>query len=120
MGGWSLLMLGILFEVAGTYCLKLSHGFTNLLPSILCFGFFAIALSLITLSAKTLDISIVYAVWSGAGIVLITIIGAFFFAEHFTLQKFFFITLILVGVLGLHQISSETELPESEHVHSAE
>jgi len=118
MGGWTLLMLGIAFEVAGTLCLKLSYGFNNLLPSILCFIFFAVALSFITLSAKTLDISIVYAVWSGVGVVLITLIGAFWFAEQITLQTLFFITLILIGVFGLHHINATTKTTEPEHVHS--
>lgn len=118
MGGWTLLMLGIVFEVAGTFCLKLSHGFSNLLPSVLCFAFFAVALSLITLSAKTLDVSIVYAVWSGVGIVLITLIGALWFAEQISLQKLFFIALIIAGVFGLHQVSTEAETTEPEHVHS--
>lgn len=118
MSGWGYLALGILFEVAGTFCLKLSSGFVNLLPSVLCFVFFVIALSLINLSAKTLDISIVYAVWSGAGIVLITGLGVLFFTEPMSPGRLFFITLILVGVLGLHSVSNETT--EQADVHTAE
>jgi len=118
MSGWSLLMIGILFEVAGTYCLKLSDGFSNILASVFCYVFFAIALALIILSAKTLDVSIVYATWSGVGIVLVTFIGSLFFAEQFNLQKVFFIALILAGVLGLHQTNSDKEITEPKHVNS--
>lgn len=120
MNGWSLLMLGILFEVSGNYCLKLSDGFSNLLASIGCFAFFAIAIALITLSAKTLDVSIVYAIWSGVGVVLVTVIGALFFAEQITLTKLFFIALILVGVLGLHYVSPDQSKGEGQHVDSTQ
>ncbi len=120
MNGWTLLMLGILFEVSGTYCLKLSDGFSNVLASIGCFAFFAIAIALITLSAKTLDVSIVYAIWSGVGVVLVTVIGALFFAEQVTLPKLFFISLILVGVLGLHYVSSDQPKGGEQHVDSTQ
>ncbi|WP_370279521.1 multidrug efflux SMR transporter [Pontibacterium sp.] len=119
MTGWSLLMLGIVFEVAGTFCLKLSNGFSNITASVLCFAFFAVALSLITLSAKTLDVSIVYAVWSGVGIVLITLLGVLFFQEAISPGRIGFIVLILVGVLGLHH-ESNPEQPETEHVHTSQ
>jgi len=118
MTAWTLLMLGIVFEVAGSLCLKLSYGFTHLLPSLLCFVFFAIALSLINLSVKTLDVSTAYAIWSGVGIVLITLIGAIWFAEQITLTKLIFISLILIGAFGLHQTNSKSVKTESQHVHS--
>ncbi|EAQ66439.1 hypothetical protein MED121_07140 [Marinomonas sp. MED121] len=118
MSGWTLLIIGIAFEVAGSLCLKLSHGFQNFVPTIFCFFFFALALSMINLSVKTLEISIAYAVWSGAGIVIITFIGTIWFAEQFSLAKFAFISLILIGVFGLHQVSTKTVKAESDHVHS--
>lgn len=118
MGGWSYLILGILFEVVGTFCLKLSHGFSNLMPSVFGFLFFAIAICFVTLSAKTLDVGIVYAVWAGAGIVLITLIGTLWFAEQLTWPKLLFILLILVGVVGLHQVSKEEIVEDQSHVNS--
>ncbi|KJZ14681.1 membrane protein [Marinomonas sp. S3726] len=118
MSGWTLLIIGICFEVVGSLCLKLSHGFHHLVPSILSFCFFALALTMINLSVKTLDISTAYAVWSGAGIVIITFIGTIWFAEQFSLAKFVFISLILIGVFGLHQVSTKTVKAESGHVHS--
>ncbi|RTE66281.1 multidrug efflux SMR transporter [Amphritea opalescens] len=118
MNGWVLLLLGIVFETAGTTCIKLSDGFSHLLPSVLTFAFFSIALTLITLSAKTIDVSVVYAVWSGVGIMLISLIGTFYFAEPTTLPKLFFIALILIGVIGLHQVSHQSV--ETDNVHSAQ
>ncbi len=119
MNAWALLILGIVFEVMGSFCLKLSHGFTNLWPSLFGFVFFVIALSLITLSAKILDIGVVYAVWSGVGIVIISTIGMSYFGEAISIKKIACISLILIGVLGLHS-ESFADTKEQEDVYSAE
>lgn len=74
-----LLLLAILFEVCGTTCMKLSQGFSRLLPSILIFAFYAIIFFLFTLAIKGMDISIAHAVWAGFGTALITVVGIFGF-----------------------------------------
>ena len=53
------------------------------------------------MAVKTLDISTVYAIWSGVGIALITLIGVWYFAEAMTIQKAACIALIVIGVVGL-------------------
>lgn len=102
---WALLSVAIAFEVAGTTCMKLSHGFTNLLPSVMMFVFYGLAFSCNTFVTKTLDLSITYAVWSGVGTVATAIIGIYFFKEPGTALKLVSITLILIGVMGLHSAS---------------
>ncbi|WP_420549653.1 DMT family transporter [Curvivirga sp.] len=102
MNGWIYLALGIVTEVAGTFCMKLSHGFTKLVPSVLFIVFFAIALSLINLSMKTIDMSIAYAIWSGVGIAILTILGIVFLGEPVSTLRLLFIGMIVVGVVGLH------------------
>lgn len=102
MSGWTYLVLGIVTEVAGTFCMKLSHGFSHFIPSVLFIVFFAIALALINLSMKTIDMSVAYAIWSGVGIACLAILGIFFLDEPATLPKLFFMLLIGVGVIGLH------------------
>ncbi len=99
---WALLSVAIAFEVVGTTCMKLSHGFTNLLPSVMMFVFYGLAFSCNTFATKTLDLSITYAVWSGVGTVATAIIGIYFFKEPGTTLKLVSITLILIGVMGLH------------------
>ncbi|NND00907.1 MAG: multidrug efflux SMR transporter [Gammaproteobacteria bacterium] len=106
MNAWTYLFIGIVLEVAGTTSLKLSNGFTQPVPTILCMVFFLLALFMISLSVKTLGISIVYAIWSGLGIALITLIGVFYFHEALTFSKIFFIAIIVIGVIGL-QAGSE-------------
>jgi small multidrug resistance pump len=102
---WALLSVAIAFEVVGTTCMKLSHGFTNLLPSVMMFIFYGLAFSCNTFVTKTLDLSITYAVWSGVGTVATAFVGIYFFKEPGTALKMVSITLILIGVMGLHTAS---------------
>jgi small multidrug resistance pump len=85
--------------------MKLSQGFTQLLPSCVMFGCYAMAFSLNTFATKTLDLSITYAVWSGIGTVATAAIGILYFRESGTALKLVCISLILIGVMGLHSIS---------------
>lgn len=99
---WFHLALAISFEVAGTTCIKLSDGFKNTLPSILIFLFYGIAFYFLSLAVKKIDISVSYAIWSGAGTALIAVIGVFLFKETMTTLKLISITLIIAGVAGLN------------------
>jgi small multidrug resistance pump len=102
---WALLSVAIVFEVAGTTSMKLSHGFTHLAPSILMFACYAAAFSCNALVVKTLDLSITYAVWSGVGTVATAAIGIFWFREPATALKLVCISFIVMGVFGLHAAS---------------
>mgnify|MGYP005992230839 FL=1 len=108
MNAWVYLAIGIIFEVIGTSSIKLSNGFTNTAYVVLCFLGFSGALYCIAMAVKTLEISVVYAIWSGAGVALITVIGVVFFAESFTFRKVFYIALIVAGVIGLKMSSGES------------
>lgn len=104
--GWLFLGLTIASEVTGTTMMKLSNGYTKLVPSILSFVFYLGALALLTMTLKYLGMGISYAIWSGVGIVLVTIIGFLFFNEAISIQKILFITFILTGVVGIKLTSS--------------
>ncbi|NPC91839.1 multidrug efflux SMR transporter [Bacillus sp. WMMC1349] len=108
---WLYLFLAILFETAGTISMKLSNGFSKLFPSILLLVFYVASLIFLTLTLKTMDISIAYAVWSGMGIVFISIIGFLYFNESISLLKVVAITLIIAGVVMLNTIN---HLPQIE------
>jgi small multidrug resistance pump len=99
---WLYLFLAILSEVVGTTNMKLSEGFTKLVPSILIFVFYGMSFAFLTLALKKIDVSIAYAIWSGVGTALIVIIGFLFFKEPVTAVKVVSISLIVVGVIGLH------------------
>jgi len=98
---WLLLAVAILVEVAGTTCMKLSDGFTRLVPATLVFVFYGIGFSLLSICMKTLDLSVVYAIWCGVGMAIISVLGVAVFNETMTLHKGLSILLIGVGVVGL-------------------
>lgn len=82
--------------------MKLSNGFTHVVPTALFILFFTVALALINLSMKTIDMSIAYAVWSGVGIAGLSVVGILFLGEPVTPDRLYFIALIGIGVVGLH------------------
>jgi small multidrug resistance pump len=99
---WLFLVLAIVLEVSGTTSMKLSQGFTRLLPSALVFVFYGLSLSALTLALKGIEVSIAYAVWSGLGTALIATAGVAWFKEPLTPLKLASIALIIVGVIGLN------------------
>ncbi len=98
---WLLLLMGIVVEVAGTTCMKLSYGFTHLWPSILLFIFYSLSFSMVTVALKSIDLSAAYAVWSGVGTALTAAIGAVWFKEPMGVVKIISLFLIVLGVAGL-------------------
>lgn len=99
--GWLYLTLAITLEVCGTTCMKLSEGFSKLTPSIMIFVFYGLSFAIFTLVLKTIDISVAYAIWAGLGVLLITLIGVFWFEESASVVKIISICLIITGVVGL-------------------
>lgn len=99
---WIYLILAILTEVSGTTAMKLSQGFTKILPSIIMFIFYGFSLMLLTLSLKSIDVSVAYAIWSGLGTAIIATIGVVWFKESLSLIQILSILLIIIGVIGLN------------------
>ena len=99
---WVLMIIAILFEVSGTTMMKLSHGFTHRLPTILMFVFYGIGFIPLNLALRRLPVSVAYAVWSGLGTAIITAIGVVWFKEPVTAVKLISIALIIIGVVGLN------------------
>jgi len=99
---WFYLALAIAFEIGGTTCMKMSHGFTQLVPSLIIFPAYGISFVFLTLAVKVIPISMAYAVWSGVGTALIATIGILWFREPVTALKLAFLALIVVGVVGLY------------------
>jgi len=94
--------LGTIDVVAGTTSMKLSDGFTRLLPSVLLAVFYLFSLAALALALKRIDVSVAYAVWAGVGTVLVAVVGILWFQEPVSLLKVGSILLIAAGVVGLH------------------
>lgn len=102
---WILLGFAILAEVIATSALKASDGFTRPLPAAVTAVGYAIAFYLLALTLKTIPVGVAYAVWSGAGIVAIALIGYFFFHQALDGPALLGIGLILAGVIVLNVFS---------------
>jgi small multidrug resistance pump len=98
---WLYLLLGIIFEVLGTVCMKLADGFTKLWPSVLVFVFYGACLVFLTLVFKKMEIGVTYAIWAGVGTALTAIMGFIWFNEPVSFVKIASILLIITGILGL-------------------
>ncbi len=98
---WLLLTLTIILEVAGSLCMKLSNGFAVFWPSVGVFVFYAGAFATLTLVLKTIELSIAYAIWAGAGTAIIAVVGMAAFGESVTALKIVSLVLVVAGVIGL-------------------
>ncbi len=99
---WGLLALGLITELGATTCMKLSNGFTNLIPSILTFVFFGISFGVLIVILKKWDLSFAYAIWAGLGILLVTLVGILHFKEPASAFKIGSIAMISAGVICLN------------------
>ncbi len=98
---WIYLSAAILCEVAGVISMRLSQGYTKLIPSILIFVFYGIAFTLVTFAIKKIEISVAYTIWAGVGTALIALIGIFYFGEELNALKLASIALVILGIVGL-------------------
>jgi small multidrug resistance pump len=102
-----LLAVAIISEVIGTLSLKLSDGFTKLVPTIFVIvgylgAFAALGLGL----SKGLPMGVAYGIWAGCGTALVAILGIFLFKETLNVWGFLGLALIIVGVVLLEMGSS--------------
>ena len=102
MHPWLLLVSAIALEVAGTTSMKLSQGFTRLVPSVLLFVCYVASFVALTLALKKIEVSVAYAVWAGVGTALVAVIGVVYFREELTALKLISLLFIIVGVVGLN------------------
>lgn len=108
MKNFLFLFIAIIFEIIATSALKKSEQFTQLLPSIITVvGYFA-AFYFLSFAIRTIPVGFAYAIWSGVGIVLITIIGAVFFKEIPDLPAIIRLSLIIIGVVVINVFSKTT------------
>ncbi|PZO91839.1 MAG: QacE family quaternary ammonium compound efflux SMR transporter [Sphingomonas sanxanigenens] len=101
-------MLGVAIaaEVIATSALKASEGFTRPWPAIVTLIGYGVAFYCLSLALRTIPVGVAYAIWSGVGIVAISIIGLALFGQRLDWPAIAGIGLILAGVLVLNLFSS--------------
>ena len=98
----------IIFEVVGTTLLKKTDGFSNYLFTGLMLGSYAISFFALSMAVKALPVSIVYATWSGVGIVLVSVAAYFLYKEKLDLAAILGMGLIISGVFIISFVSKTT------------
>lgn len=99
------LAIAILAEVIATSFLKSCEGFTRLWPSVVVLVGYAFAFYFLSLTLRSLSVGIVYAIWSGAGIVLVSIIAWIFLGQKLDVPAIIGIALIVAGVAVINLFS---------------
>ena len=102
---WFLLTLAIIGEIVGTTALKLSEGFTRPLPGIVAIIGYAVAFYFLAMVLRTIPIGVAYAIWSGAGVAAMALIGLVMFGQRLDPAAIIGIALIVAGVVVLNTMS---------------
>lgn len=105
MKSYLFLFLAILFETVATSFMKQSEQFTKLVPSVVTIVGYIGAFYCLSLVLKTIPVGIAYAIWSGVGIILITLIGLVVFKQHLDLAAFIGLGFIIAGVIIINVFS---------------
>ena len=101
-----LLTIAILSEVAATLALRMSHGFTRPVPSMIVVAGYAISFYFMAQVLKELPVGLTYAVWSAVGTAVIATFGIIVWGESATVMKLASLGLIIMGVVGLNMTNA--------------
>ena len=102
---WIYLGIAIVAEILATSALKSAEGFTRLVPSLVTVAGYAVAFYFLALTLRDIPVGIAYAIWSGVGIVLISLVGVLFFKQHLDGPAILGIALIIAGVVVMNVFS---------------
>jgi small multidrug resistance pump len=102
---WLFLAIAIVCEVVATSALKATEGFTRWAPSLLVVAGYALAFYFLSLTLRNMPVGVVYAIWSGAGVVLVSIAGWLLYQQALDTAALLGIGLIVSGVLVLNLFS---------------
>jgi small multidrug resistance pump len=100
------LAIAIVSEVIGTAALKASNEFTNLVPSLIVVAGYASAFYFLTLTLRTIPVGIAYAIWAGAGIVLICLVSWILYKQSLDTPAIIGVALIAAGVVLINGFSN--------------
>ena len=102
---WVYLLLAIVSEVVAMSALKSSESFSRLWPSVLTVVGYGVAFYLLSLTLRELPVGIAYAIWSGVGIVLVSLAAVVLFGQKLDLPALIGMGLIVAGVIVINVCS---------------
>lgn len=98
---WIMLLLAGILEVTWAVAMKMSEGFTKLIPSVVTAAGYIASAVFLSLALKKLPLGTAYAMWTGFGIVGTTLLGIALFHETLSLPQIGCVALIVMGIVGL-------------------
>lgn len=101
-----ILAIAIVAETISTTALKASEGFSRLVPSVIVVIGYTTSFYCLSVCIKSLPVGIVYAIWSGVGIILVTLMGWLLYGQKMDLPAVAGMGLIIAGVLVINLLSS--------------
>ena len=105
MNHWVYLITAIVSEVIATSALKASTGFTKPLPSTVVVIGYLVSFYFLSLTLKTIPVGIAYAIWSGVGVVLISVVAWLLYGQKLDLPALIGMGLIISGVMVINLFS---------------
>lgn len=105
MQSWIYLAIAIVSEVIATSFLKAAEGFTRFWPSLIVVLGYLLAFYLLSLTLRTIQVGVAYAIWSGVGIVLIALSGWLFLGQSLDTPAIIGLTMIVTGVMVINVFS---------------
>jgi len=102
---WAYLLIAIVSEVIATSALKACEGFSKLVPSLLVIAGYGTAFFFLSLTLRSIPVGIAYAVWSGLGVILVTLVSWFLFNQRLDFAGWLGILFISTGVIILNLFS---------------
>ena len=100
------LLVAVSLEVVGTTALKASNSFTNLVPTMITIVAYIVGFYMLSLVMRTMPVGITYALWSGLGIILITVLSTFVFKEIMDFPALIGMGFIILGIAIIQLFSS--------------
>ncbi len=96
-----ILFIAGLLEVVWAVCLKYTHGFSRLLPSVITIAAMVVGMALLSWAMKSLPVGTAYAVWTGIGAVGAAITGIVLLGESASPMRIASLACIVIGIIGL-------------------
>ncbi len=100
--------IAIIAEVIATSALRAAEGFTVLLPSVVSVVGYVVAFYFLSLTLKTMPVGVAYAIWSGVGIVLVSLVALVIYKQVLDLPAMLGMGLIMAGVVVINLFSKTT------------
>ena len=104
---WLYLSIAILAEVIATSSLKAAEGFTRLIPSLIVVFGYGTAFYFLSLTLRTMQVGTAYAIWSGVGTVIISIVAWLFYNQKLDAPSILGMALIISGVVIIKFLSQQ-------------